>query len=414
MSVQSEITRLADAKSAIATAIAGKGVTVPDGTKLDGMAALIDDIAVSAMKERYIYFYDYDGTPLNAIAVSDLNSSNLPTPPTHEGLTFMGWAWSLETMQSVTGSIIMLPKYKPTDGKTHVFLDVSKTTTYTIYLCIKLNHSVVINWGDGKVNTTLTATSSASILSQNSDYRILSTTHQYSEGSYEITFTGDADTYALGWDSSKSTCLFGEITDQTPIDAAKEIWACNCIVSAGACGYMRTLTKYVGYNVKYNIYPDNNQYKAIVDNRIFNKSPVETVYLDMPTLDSFGVDCFMDSTIVLVDYGKPLPYFTPRAPAYYTTLSIENSMAIRGAYSPNPLRVKNCPVLLITSAQKVASLIGPNVTKSVYLPANLTPAAGDFASTTITDIYVPWSEGAVSGAPWGAINATIHYNYAEG
>ena len=29
----------------------------------------------------------------------------------------------------------------------------------------------------------------------------------------------------------------------------------------------------------------------------------------------------------------------------------------------------------------------------------------------LTDIYVPWSEGAVSGAPWGATNATIHYNY---
>lgn len=31
---------------------------------------------------------------------------------------------------------------------------------------------------------------------------------------------------------------------------------------------------------------------------------------------------------------------------------------------------------------------------------------------TITDIYVPWAEGAVSGAPWGATNATIHYNTA--
>lgn len=31
-------------------------------------------------------------------------------------------------------------------------------------------------------------------------------------------------------------------------------------------------------------------------------------------------------------------------------------------------------------------------------------------STNITDIYVPWSEGAVSGAPWGATNATIHYD----
>lgn len=44
MSIQSEITRLETAKSAIAAAIAGKGVTVPDGTLLDGMAALIEAI----------------------------------------------------------------------------------------------------------------------------------------------------------------------------------------------------------------------------------------------------------------------------------------------------------------------------------------------------------------------------------
>ena len=33
--------------------------------------------------------------------------------------------------------------------------------------------------------------------------------------------------------------------------------------------------------------------------------------------------------------------------------------------------------------------------------------------TNLTDIKVPWSEGAVSGAPWGATNATITYNYTE-
>ena len=29
----------------------------------------------------------------------------------------------------------------------------------------------------------------------------------------------------------------------------------------------------------------------------------------------------------------------------------------------------------------------------------------------LTTINVPWAEGAVSGAPWGATNATINYNY---
>ena len=44
MSVQSEITRIENAKTAIAAAIEGKGVTVPDGTLLDGMASLIESI----------------------------------------------------------------------------------------------------------------------------------------------------------------------------------------------------------------------------------------------------------------------------------------------------------------------------------------------------------------------------------
>ena len=44
MSTANEITRLGNAKAAIAAAITEKGVTVPTGTKLDGMAALIGQI----------------------------------------------------------------------------------------------------------------------------------------------------------------------------------------------------------------------------------------------------------------------------------------------------------------------------------------------------------------------------------
>lgn len=51
MSIQSEITRLESAKSAIAAAIAGKGVTVPAGTMLDGMAALIQSISAGTKIE---------------------------------------------------------------------------------------------------------------------------------------------------------------------------------------------------------------------------------------------------------------------------------------------------------------------------------------------------------------------------
>ena len=44
MSISSEITRISNAKTAISESIANKGVTVPSGTKIDGMATLIDSI----------------------------------------------------------------------------------------------------------------------------------------------------------------------------------------------------------------------------------------------------------------------------------------------------------------------------------------------------------------------------------
>ena len=44
MSIQTELTRITNAKASIVAAIEGKGVTVPDGTLLDGMASLIESI----------------------------------------------------------------------------------------------------------------------------------------------------------------------------------------------------------------------------------------------------------------------------------------------------------------------------------------------------------------------------------
>jgi hypothetical protein len=56
--VQTEIDRLESAKAAIATAIAGKGVSVPAGTKIDGMAHLVQNIQkeITAFKTGTVTF----------------------------------------------------------------------------------------------------------------------------------------------------------------------------------------------------------------------------------------------------------------------------------------------------------------------------------------------------------------------
>lgn len=54
MSIQTELTRLTNAKAAIQTAIEGKGVTVPSGTLLDGMAALIESIEMGSISNNIV------------------------------------------------------------------------------------------------------------------------------------------------------------------------------------------------------------------------------------------------------------------------------------------------------------------------------------------------------------------------
>ena len=56
MSIQTELTRLTNAKAAIKAAIEGKGVAVPDATLLDGMASLIESISAGLSNIEVVSF----------------------------------------------------------------------------------------------------------------------------------------------------------------------------------------------------------------------------------------------------------------------------------------------------------------------------------------------------------------------
>ena len=72
MSVQTELSRIINAKAAIKAAIEGKGVTVPEATLLDGMAALIESIEAGGD------FYFGTNTPLNKIEYMIAPFPNIP------------------------------------------------------------------------------------------------------------------------------------------------------------------------------------------------------------------------------------------------------------------------------------------------------------------------------------------------
>ena len=79
----------------------------------------------------------------------------------------------------------------------------------------------------------------------------------------------------------------------------------------------------------------------------------------------------------------------------------------------------SCSKLALTSMPAGITSIGSysfsNCTGLTTITFEGTPQSIDShafsGSTKLTTINVPWAEGAVAGAPWGATNATINYNY---
>lgn len=76
MSIANEILRLQNAKSALATSIGNKGVTVPASTKLDGYSALVDQIQTGGGGgegwQRPSNWPDYSKIPMSSIGTDEL------------------------------------------------------------------------------------------------------------------------------------------------------------------------------------------------------------------------------------------------------------------------------------------------------------------------------------------------------
>lgn len=150
-----------------------------------------------------VYFYDYDGTVVARYSSADFATlSELPAGPSHTGLTFQGWNWSLsdaKTYVATYGKLNIGAMYITSDGKTKLYISIVDTTRMDVplYWQQSVAKGVVIDWGDGSATQTFTGTGNKN------------TIHSYSAvGDYVISFTVNSGTLGLG-NNSNSYCVLG-------------------------------------------------------------------------------------------------------------------------------------------------------------------------------------------------------------
>ena len=138
--------------------------------------------------EKEVNFYDYDGTLLYSYDFAGVQAMNeLPEAPTHEGLTFTGWNWTLEQIKRQDGEVDVGAVYITDDGKTRLYISIETPMQKNVTIQLSKTPSStdkpwVINWGDGTGDEEVMAPSD-SYTNPTAKY-----THAYEElGEYVIT-----------------------------------------------------------------------------------------------------------------------------------------------------------------------------------------------------------------------------------
>lgn len=151
-------------------------------------------------ESKDVDFYDYDGTRLYSYTLAEAQAlTELPPLPSREGLVCQGWNWTLDEIKAQNTVIDVGAFYVTDDGKTRLYIKLDYPASLTVPLNINQSVSggVVIDWGDGTAQETITGTGN------------VSTTHTYADtGDYVISLDVTSGTMMAGCGSAGR--LFGD------------------------------------------------------------------------------------------------------------------------------------------------------------------------------------------------------------
>jgi len=160
---------------------------------------ILDGYAGASSK---VTFYDYDGTVAASYTKDEFIAlTEMPSNPSHEGLTAQGWNYSLadaKTYVTANGSLNIGQMYMTDDGKTRLYITLTEGRISPILqLYLNANSELDIDWGDGGSHSTFTSTTAG--------YK--SERHEYATpGDYVIAITVTSGSFVL---QSSTTSVSG-------------------------------------------------------------------------------------------------------------------------------------------------------------------------------------------------------------
>lgn len=189
----------------------------------DGLAQVTVEASVGREDltgPKDVDFIDYDGRLLYSYTAQEfLALDELPANPINPGLIAQGWNWTLSNAQEYVeecGGLCIGQMYIPTDGKTHILINIPKASRkqFQLYFGQTVSNGVVVGWGDG---TTETISGTALAIHR----------HEYeSHGKYDITI-GVTDGSLVWNNNNTSSCIVG------PDNTAQEMfYSCRVYVES--------------------------------------------------------------------------------------------------------------------------------------------------------------------------------------
>lgn len=209
-----------------------------------------------------VNFYDVDGRRLYSYSAEEfLQLMDMPPLPKRKGLICKWWNWDYDTaIQYVRdyGLLDVGAIYDTDDGKTHIHLDIGTDAplTYTLKFSQSVSHGVVIDWGDGVIET-LEGTGN------------LSAEHTYTVDKSVITLYAKEGTYGL-YGTTYNSSLFGEVnSNKVQYYSAKAVE-----VGAGCNIAIYTFAGFVNLS-----YVSLNESSTINTNGLFRDNRINCVIL---------------------------------------------------------------------------------------------------------------------------------------